>query len=126
MSLDALLTSSKACNISYCFVHAATGMHTQQQQAALQKFKEATGREILIGTAAAEEGLDIVNCEFVVCYSVTESGRQRIQRRGRASVEGSQFINIVEADSTEQAMLNKSSVEETSSRLAQMSFQNQP
>lgn len=100
-------------------------MQTQQQQAALEQFKQATGREILIGTAAAEEGLDIVNCEFVVCYSVTQSGRQRIQRRGRARMEGSQFINIVEGDSAEQAMLNKSSIEEVSSRVAQMRFQAQ-
>lgn len=100
-------------------------MQTQHQQAALQRFKQGQGREVLIGTAAAEEGLDIINCEFVVCYSVTESGRQRIQRRGRARKEESQFMNIVEAGSVEQAMLNKSSLEEVSSRLAQMRFQNQ-
>ena len=100
-------------------------MQTQHQQAALHRFKQGQGREVLIGTAAAEEGLDIINCEFVVCYSVTESGRQRIQRRGRARKEESQFINIVEAGSAEQAMLGKSSMEEVSSRLAQMRFQNQ-
>lgn len=98
------------------------GMQTQQQQAALLQFKQAAGQEILIGTAAAEEGLDIVNCEFVVCYSVTQSGRQRIQRRGRARMAESLFLNIVEADSAEQAMLNKCTVEEESSRLAQLHF----
>ena len=54
---------------------ASTPRHTQ-----------APGRHLLLATSAAEEGLDIPACEFVVRFSAAASGVVRTQSRGRARV----------------------------------------
>lgn len=59
------------------------GMPPRLQQEAMDKFQLGTGREIMVATAAAQEGLNIVNCSFVVCYNVTQCGVQLMQWRGR-------------------------------------------
>lgn len=54
------------------------------------------GRHVLIATSAAEEGINVPTCEFVVRYTVAETGIQRVQSRGRTRVRGSVFLNILE------------------------------
>lgn len=83
----------------------SVGMRLNQQKNALLQFKEAQGMAVLVSTAAAEEGLDIINCELVVSYTTVETAREMIQKRGTARMAGSQFVCIVEEhDQTKIAM----------------------
>ncbi len=100
--------------------HAPVGMATTKQQQALEKFRAANGQEVLVATAAAQEGLDIVNCSFVMCYSVTEGGVQLMQWRGRTRMFDSQIVMIMEAGSQDEMLFSKACMEETNDRLAQL------
>ena len=94
------------------------GMKLREQKTALTQFKEAQGMAVLVATAAAEEGIDIINCELVVCYTVVETGRERAQRRGRARQAGSLCVNIIEEH--DQAKLDSARLAECNARLAQV------
>lgn len=95
------------------------GMATSVQQEAVQKFGRGTGREVMVATAAFQEGLDIRNCSFVVCYNVTERGVQLMQWRGRTREFDSRIFILVEAGSQEEMLLSKSIAEEKNDHLAQ-------
>ena len=94
-----------------------SGMKLTEQKNALRQFKEAGGTAVLVATAAAEEGLDIINCEMVVCYTVVETGRELAQRRGRARKAGSVFVNIVEPQ--DEPKLSTACLAESNERVAQ-------
>ena len=96
------------------------GMATRIQQEAILKFDRGTGHEVMVATAAFQEGLDICNCSFVVCYNVTERGVQLMQWRGRTRKFDSQIFILVEAGSQDEAMLGKSIAEEKNDHLAQI------
>ena len=98
--------------------YRSDGMKMREQMNALLQFKEAQGMAVLVSTAAAEEGLDIVNCELVVCYTVVETGREMIQKRGRARMAGSQFVCI--AEEHEQARVEVARMAEFNARAAQV------
>lgn len=98
------------------------GMKTKAQKDALESFRYGEGRQVLVATAAAEEGLDIVNCQFVVCFTVVESGRELIQRAGRARMRGSQVVHIVERGSGDEATLLKAEQEKLNAEHAQLHF----
>ncbi len=98
------------------------GMKTKAQKDALESFRYGEGRQVLVATAAAEEGLDIVNCQFVVCFTVVESGRELIQRAGRARMRGSQVVHIVERGSGDEATLLKAEQEKLNAGNAQLHF----
>lgn len=95
------------------------GMATSAQQEAVLRFDRATGRELMVATAAFQEGLDIRNCSFVVCYNVTERGVQLMQWRGRTRQFDSRIFILVEAGSQDEALLSKSIAEEKNDHLAQ-------
>ena len=95
----------------------SVGMKLHQQKNALLQFKEAQGMAILVSTAAAEEGLDIINCELVISYTMVETAREMIQKRGRARMAGSQFISIVEEH--DQAKMEQAKMAEHYARVAQ-------
>ena len=96
----------------------SAGMKSHEQKSALLQFKQAGGMAVLVATAAAEEGLDIIKCELVVCYSVVETGREMMQRRGRARMAGSQFVCIVEE--LDQARMDSARLAECNARVAQL------
>ena len=84
------------------------GMNIRQQAETLDSFQAAQGMNVLLATAAAEEGIDIPNCEFAVSYTVVESGREWTQRQGRARMPDSQFVSIVETGTNDLIQLGKS------------------
>ncbi len=84
------------------------GMKVKKQSAVLHSFKTGQGRQVLVATAAAEEGLDIPTCEFVVCYTAVETGREWTQRQGRARMLKSQFVHLLEQGTADEAQLVKS------------------
>lgn len=87
------------------------GLTGKQQVAVIEAFRGA-GRKLLISTSAAEEGLDIPTCEFVVRYNSANTGIQRVQSRGRSRALGSEFICIVQRDSLDLHLHKKSHLEE--------------
>ena len=100
------------------------GMPTKTQQEAVVNFGRGKGREVMVATAAFQEGLDICNCSFVVCYNVTERGVQLMQWRGRIRNFDSQIFILVEAGSQDENMLGKSIAEEKNDHLAQKQLAN--
>ncbi|KAL6755468.1 P-loop containing nucleoside triphosphate hydrolase protein [Haematococcus lacustris] len=75
---------------------AGRGMTAQQQQEVLRAFK-VPGRRLLVATNAAEEGLDVPCCEFVVRFSPPSTGTQLLQGRGRARKLGSLYHCLLQA-----------------------------
>lgn len=71
---------------------------TCRQRDVLAEFGKP-GKHVLIATSAAEEGINVPTCEFVVRYTVAETGIQRVQSRGRTRVKGAVFVNILEYES---------------------------
>ena len=92
------------------------GMKRGQAQAAFRAFLHATGREVLVATSAAEEGIDVPSCEFVVCYTVVTSGRERTQRQGRAKM--AKFVEFVELGTSDPDLQRRASQEQVNSDLA--------
>ncbi|DBB05724.1 TPA: hypothetical protein ACH3X1_012325 [Trebouxia sp. C0004] len=95
-----------------------SGMKLREQKNALSQFRQAEGMSVLVATAAAEEGLDITNCELVVCYTVVETGREMMQKRGRARMPGSEFVCIVEE--RDQSRVKHARIAECNARMAQL------
>lgn len=95
------------------------GMKASERANAFQRFKQAKGREVLVATSAAEEGVDVPGCEFVVCYTTVESGRELTQKQGRARAMGSRFVQFIESDTTDAVMQEKARLEQVGSQLAQ-------
>lgn len=105
-------TASKVTTADGSVTSASTrGMTGSQQRNVLERF-QSPGRNVLVSTRAAEEGINVTTCAFVVRYSVTETGIERIQSRGRTRVQGGKFVNIVEKESKEGKMFLKSVKEE--------------
>ncbi|KXZ47847.1 hypothetical protein GPECTOR_32g459 [Gonium pectorale] len=71
------------------------GMTDHEQQHVLRLFK-APGRKVLVATSAAEEGLDVPSCEFVVRYNAATTGIQLSQSRGRARMKAAEFFAIMQ------------------------------
>ena len=67
-----------------CGVLAGTSAQTMsERQQNLEAFRRG-GTQVLVATAAGEEGLDIKDCEFVILYSLCITTKSSIQRSGRA------------------------------------------
>ena len=66
---------------------------------------------ILVATAAAEEGVVTPRCEFAIRYTMVESGSEWTQRQGRARMHDRQFVSIIERGATDVFQLNKSKQE---------------
>ncbi|KAI7843234.1 hypothetical protein COHA_003068 [Chlorella ohadii] len=86
-------------------------------QAVMADFRQP-GRRLLVSTSAAEEGIDVPRCEFVVRYAATQTGRERVQSAGRARKFGSRFVEIIEATHEELSLIRKSRAEEANMKAA--------
>ncbi|EFJ44697.1 hypothetical protein VOLCADRAFT_121275 [Volvox carteri f. nagariensis] len=87
------------------------GMSDTQQQQVLNLFKE-TGCKVLVATSAAEEGLDVPSCEFVVRYNAAATGIQLLQSRGRARQKVAEFCAILQEGTLDNNLHVKSYQEE--------------
>ncbi|KXZ44547.1 hypothetical protein GPECTOR_65g165 [Gonium pectorale] len=94
---------------------ASRGMGGRAQLRALQRFRGA-GRKLLLATSAAEEGLDVPSCEFVVRYNAAATGTQLRQSRGRARVRGAEFLSILQESTLDEQLYGKSQAEEAQLR----------
>lgn len=107
VSVSPLTGHGKNGNVA-AVTDAMKGMSIKRQVETLDSFRTAQGMNLLVATAAAEEGIDVPRCEFAVSYTVVESGREWTQRQGRARMHGSKFVSIVERGTTDFAQLEKS------------------
>ncbi|KAG2431919.1 hypothetical protein HYH02_013138 [Chlamydomonas schloesseri] len=94
------------------------GMTDAQQQEVVRLFKDPSGArcKVLVATAAAEEGLDVPSCEFVVRYNAAATGIQLVQSRGRARKRAAVFLAILQADTLDAHLHGKSQEEEATMR----------
>lgn len=60
---------------------------------------------LLVATAVAEEGLDIVQCQVVVRFDLPKRAVEHIQSRGRARAPNSQLWLMVESGNLDQLSL---------------------
>ncbi|GAP83771.1 putative RNase3 domain-containing protein [Rosellinia necatrix] len=56
---------------------------------------------LLVATSVAEEGIDVPACNLVICFSPPANVKSFIQRRGRARMENSRIILLVEGPSSQ-------------------------
>ncbi|XP_054642059.1 interferon-induced helicase C domain-containing protein 1 isoform X2 [Dunckerocampus dactyliophorus] len=68
-------------------------MTAAEQKDVLSKF-HIGAVNLLIATSVAEEGLDIPECNFVICYGLVTNEIAMIQARGRARAKDSSYIVI--------------------------------
>nr|MDO8083338.1 helicase-related protein [Candidatus Sigynarchaeum springense] len=79
------------------------GMDREAQQAVLREFKQGAFN-VLVATKAAEEGLDVADCDLVVFYEATACVIQFVQRQGRAGRRRDGTVAILLANSTADAV----------------------
>ena len=111
VSVSPLTGHGKNGNVA-AVTDAMKGMNLRRQVDTLDSFRAAQEMNVLVATAAAEEGIDIPRCEFAISYyTVVESGREWTQRQGRARMHGSQSVSIIQRGTTDLLQLNKSKQE---------------
>ena len=54
---------------------------------------------LLIATSVLEEGIDVPQCNLVVCFDKPERLTSYVQRRGRARMHGSRYVILLDDDS---------------------------
>lgn len=69
----------------------------QKQQEVLELVRKGAVN-LLVSTAVAEEGLDLVQCAVVVRYDLPDRPVDYIQSRGRARAPNSRMVLMVERD----------------------------
>ncbi|MEW5299459.1 MAG: hypothetical protein WDW36_002474 [Sanguina aurantia] len=99
------------------------GMSGEAQEARLHAFK-APGCNLLIATSAAEEGLDVPTCEFVVRFHAAPTGIVRVQSRGRSRMLGSKFLCILQEHTLDSRLHAKSKEEESNMQALLASHRN--
>lgn len=67
------------------------------QRHTLEHFRAGHVR-VLICTSVAEEGLDIRSCNLVIRFDLPQNLKAYIQSRGRARMQASQFVMMVDGD----------------------------
>lgn len=75
------------------------GLTQKEQLRILEEFKQGI-YNVLVATSVAEEGLDIADCDLVVCYDAVPSAVQQIQRRGRTGRRRPGKIVVLIAEKT--------------------------
>jgi Fanconi anemia group M protein len=78
---------------------SSKGQTQKVQQAVLQKFR-AGGYNTIVATSIAEEGLDIMEVDLVICFDANVSPIRMIQRMGRTGRKRDGRVDILLFDVT--------------------------
>ena len=81
------------------------GMRVKEQKRVLDGVKERK-YQIVVATSVAEEGVDIPECELVICMNLPGTVTGFVQMRGRARKKGSHFVIICSNQKEEEQMRN--------------------
>lgn len=68
---------------------------SQDQKTTLERFREGS-LNLIITTSVLEEGIDVIACNFVICFEKPPTLKSFIQRRGRARSPTSRYVLIFE------------------------------
>ena len=70
--------------------------------------------KVLVSTSAAEEGLDVPSCSWVVRYNAAATGIQLLQSRGRArlATAAAAFVSLLQEDTLDLRLHQKAREEE--------------
>lgn len=72
--------------------------HTENHSTSLTKFR--SGKiDFLIATSVLEEGLDVPQCNLVICFDDPPNLKSFVQRRGRARVQQSRLVILLDSTS---------------------------
>ncbi|XP_038046192.1 probable ATP-dependent RNA helicase DHX58 [Patiria miniata] len=75
------------------------GMTTNKQGEFLDKFREGKHR-LMVATSVAEEGLDIQQCNVVICCNYISNEIGRVQAQGRSRARGGKYFLVVSEELT--------------------------
>ncbi|XP_041365827.1 uncharacterized protein LOC121380886 [Gigantopelta aegis] len=84
---------------------ADSGMRVKEQKRVLDGIKQRK-YQIVVATSVAEEGVDIPECELVVCMNLPGTVTGFVQMRGRARKKDSHFVIICSNQKEEEQMHN--------------------
>lgn len=89
----ALMCSSNHCCIGLV-MHKFCSTELMRLLAVLQKFR-AGGYNTIVATSIAEEGLDIMEVDLVICFDANVSPLRMIQRMGRTGRKRDGRVDIL-------------------------------
>jgi len=76
----------------------ADGWDPEDHSQSLDRFRRGE-INLLIATSVLEEGIDVPQCNLVVCFDKPERLTSYVQRRGRARTRGSRYVILLDDDS---------------------------
>ncbi|XP_031635095.1 endoribonuclease dcr-1-like [Contarinia nasturtii] len=80
-------------------------MKGKNNKRVLDRFK--TGEiNLIIATKVLEEGIDLQECNLVICYDTPTTFRSYMQRKGRARMRKSQFVIMTPSEGTDKLQKN--------------------
>ena len=85
---------SKSCKIRVARITGSSHMVQSEQNRVLDGFRNDT-YNLLASTAVLEEGYDVPQCNFIICYQRFSNDIAQVQTKGRARAENSKVTTVV-------------------------------
>ncbi|KAF8640347.1 hypothetical protein AX17_000019 [Amanita inopinata Kibby_2008] len=89
--------------------HGKKGMAQKEQLEIIRKFK-ANEFNVLVATSIGEEGLDIGEVDFIICYDAQKTPIRMLQRLGRTGRKRAGIVHVLLAEHREEFNMDKAKV----------------
>ncbi|KAF2752837.1 ribonuclease III [Pseudovirgaria hyperparasitica] len=76
------------------------------QDQTLKDFREGR-KNLIVTTSVLEEGIDVPNCNVVICFDAPTNLKMYVQRRGRARKLASSFVIMIPQNASESSSVTK-------------------